>query len=210
MTDPYKILGVSRDASDEEIKKAYRALARKYHPDNYAGSDLADLAGERMKEINEAYDTIQKERAAGTRGNYSGAYGTGGTSSANNAAGTAASLARARAMINAGRYSEANILLDSIGSSVRGAEWNYLKGCVLLQRGAVYEAQRHIDTACYMDPNNREYSAARDSLRNYAAGGGRQYRTANRGSNDMCDLCSTLICMDCLCECCGGDLIACC
>ena len=130
MTDPYKILGVSRDASDEEIKKAYRALARKYHPDNYAGSDLADLAGERMKEINEAYDTIQKERAAGTRGNYSGAYGTGGTSSANNAAGTAASLARARAMINAGRYSEANILLDSIGSSVRGAEWNYLKGCV--------------------------------------------------------------------------------
>ncbi|MBQ3065984.1 MAG: J domain-containing protein [Clostridia bacterium] len=208
MTDPYKILGVSRDASDEEIKKAYRALARKYHPDNYAGSDLADLAGERMKEINEAYDTIQKERAAGTRGNYSGAYGTGGTSSANNAAGTAASLARARAMINAGRYSEANILLDSIGSSVRGAEWNYLKGCVLLQRGWYYDAQRYFEIACYMEPGNAEYQAALRNIRNNAGQYGKAY---TRGSGcDACDLCTGLVCADCLCECCGGDLLRCC
>ena len=70
MKDPYTILGVSRDASDEEIKKAYRALARKYHPDNYAGSDLADVAEEKMKEINEAYDLIGKTSEARKKTNF--------------------------------------------------------------------------------------------------------------------------------------------
>ena len=73
MKDPYMILGVPRDASDEEIKKAYRALARKYHPDNYAGSDLADVAEEKMKEINEAYDLIGKMRASGGSTSFCGA-----------------------------------------------------------------------------------------------------------------------------------------
>ena len=65
MTDPYVVLGVSRTASDEEIKKKYRELARKYHPDNYANNPLADLAQEKMKQINEAYDVVTKERAGG-------------------------------------------------------------------------------------------------------------------------------------------------
>ena len=65
MTDPYVVLGVPRTASDEEIKKKYRELARKYHPDNYANNPLADLAQEKMKQINEAYDAITKERAGG-------------------------------------------------------------------------------------------------------------------------------------------------
>ena len=75
--DPYKVLGVSPDATDDEVKKAYRALARKYHPDNYAGSDLADVAEEKMKEINAAYDAIKN----GTANQYSaqgGATGQGG------------------------------------------------------------------------------------------------------------------------------------
>ena len=58
MNDPYKVLGVDRSADDAEIKKKYYALAKKYHPDNYTDSDLADLAGEKMKEVNEAYDAI--------------------------------------------------------------------------------------------------------------------------------------------------------
>ena len=61
MTDPYKVLGVSRGATDDEIKKAYRKLAKQYHPDNYANNPLADLASEKMKEINIAYEYFKKK-----------------------------------------------------------------------------------------------------------------------------------------------------
>ena len=60
MIDPYKLLGVAPTATDEEVKQAYRALVRKYHPDKYAGTDLADMANEKMKEINAAYEEIQQ------------------------------------------------------------------------------------------------------------------------------------------------------
>ncbi len=202
MSDPYKILGVSRSATDDEIKAAYRELAKKYHPDNNVNNPLADLAEEKMKEVNEAYEAIQRERAGGggaPRDDFGGSYD-----------GYSGSFAKIRTLISNGRYSEAELMLDSMSVSERGAEWNYLKGCVLLQRGAVYDAQRHIDAACYMDPGNLEYSRAKDSIRNYSMGGGRQYRSAGGNNSDMCDLCSTLICMDCLCECCGGDFIRCC
>ena len=65
MNDPYKVLGVSPSATDEQIKDAYRQLARKYHPDNYVNNPLSDLATEKMKEINEAYDAITKQRSGG-------------------------------------------------------------------------------------------------------------------------------------------------
>ena len=79
MSDPYKVLGVSPTATDEEVKTAYRELAKKYHPDNYANSPLADLASEKMKEVNEAYDQVMQERRRRASGgaSYSGA-GTGG------------------------------------------------------------------------------------------------------------------------------------
>ena len=215
MTDPYKVLGVSRDAADDDIKKAYRALARKYHPDNYAGSDLADLASEKMKEINEAYDTIQRERAAlkngGSTGSnaYGGAYGSSGsTGGSYSYAGTAPTLNRVRMLINAGRFSEAGILLDSIPQGERGAEWNYLKGCTLLQRGWYHDAQKYFEIACYMDPANAEYRAALQNMRGAAGQYGKTY--TNVGGCSACDICSGLVCADCLCECCGGDLLRCC
>ena len=121
--DPYKVLGVSRDASDDEIKKAYRELARKYHPDNYAGNPLADLVEEKMKEINEAYEMIRRERN-GSRSSSSGS--SGGSYDSGAGARGGASFGRVRELISAGRYSEAEIILDSISSNDRGAEWNFL------------------------------------------------------------------------------------
>ena len=74
MNDPYSILGVDPNASDDEIKRAYRELARKYHPDNYQNNPLADLAEEKMKEVNEAYEAINKMRPGGGGGGYQSAY----------------------------------------------------------------------------------------------------------------------------------------
>ena len=59
MKDPYQVLGVSPNASDDDIKKAYRKLAKKYHPDNYANSEFSDIANDKMQQINEAYDIIK-------------------------------------------------------------------------------------------------------------------------------------------------------
>jgi len=74
MNDPYAVLGVSANATDDDIKRAYRELARKYHPDNYRDNPLSDLAEQKMKEINEAYDKIQRIRsgrdAPPNNGNY--------------------------------------------------------------------------------------------------------------------------------------------
>lgn len=204
MKDPYMTLGVSRDATDDEIKKAYRALARKYHPDNYAGSDLADVAEEKMKEINEAYDMIGKMRSAGGSG---GSY-TGGSSSQGYSSGNYAEI---RYRINEGRFSDAEILLDAIPASQRGAEWNFLKGCVMMQRGYYFDAQKYIETACYLDPTNMEYRQVKQRMRATASSYDSPYRTTSYGSAcSGTDCCTSLICANCLCECCGGDLIRCC
>ena len=63
--NPYDVLGVSPNASDEEIKRAYRELSRKYHPDSYMNNPLADLAEEKFKQVQEAYNEIMKDRARG-------------------------------------------------------------------------------------------------------------------------------------------------
>lgn len=209
MTDPYKILGVSRDASDDEIKKAYRELARKYHPDNYANSPLADLAEEKMKEINTAYSEIQKARAAGT-GGQSGAYTDQTYGGSTYTGENAEDFKIIREYINAGRYSDADLRLNSLPVSARNAEWNFLKGCVLVQKGWNYDAQKYFETACYMAPDNQEYREALNHIRMRSASYGGGYATSRSGNLSGCDVCSGLICADCLCECCGGDLIRCC
>ena len=197
MKDPYEVLGVSRGASEEEIKKAYRELVQKYHPDKYAGNPLEDLAQEKMKEINEAYDTICKGKTqtgynpgTGASGNYSGNR-TGGSGSA--------AFMEIRRMIQMGQLDQAEAALDAMGNHV--AEWYYLKGCIAVRKGWMDEAQQNFRIAMQMDPANQEYRNAYNST---AGGGGFSYRQypGNNGNNsdDCCDLCSTLLCLNCLCN----------
>ena len=126
MKDPYKVLGVQSNATDEEIKDAYRALVKKYHPDKFADSDLAELANEKMKEVNAAYDEIQKIRSGGNqnRNTHSGGYNPGSSSSSE-------FYTRVRQLINMGNIYEAEQLLHTTSQETRNAEWNYLYACVL-------------------------------------------------------------------------------
>lgn len=199
--DPYKILGVKPTDSDETIKEAYRKLARKYHPDKYADGDLKELAEEKMKEVNAAYEEIQKMRQGGSSGGYN--YGNSSNSSGYN-------YANIRRNINTGNVGAAEAELNSINMGDRGAEWHYLMGCVLIKKGYYVDAQRMINTACNMDPTNSEYRAAMDRLNMQARGYGGGYQTSQASGCFGCDVCSTLLCADCCCECMGGDLIRCC
>lgn len=216
MKDPYEVLGVSRSATDEEVKKAYHKLARKYHPDNYAGSGAAPDYEEKMKEINEAYDYIQKERSGKNQGNrangsaYGSSYGSYGSSYNTYSSSGTTSFYQVRKLINEGKYSDAELIIDSTPAGDRGAEWNYLKGCLLTQRGFYYDAMRYIEIACYLDPQNPEYREAKNRMRSRSGDYGSPYRQTNGSDCDVCGTCSTLICCDSCCECFGGDIIPCC
>ena len=201
MRDPYEVLGVSKDATDEEVKNAYRALARKYHPDNYADNPLSDLASEKMKEINEAYDEIVNSRKAGTG------------SSSKKSGSANPTYAKIRTLIANNRLDEAQKELDSFSTSMRDAEWYYLSGSVLYKRGWYSNAYSAFATAVNKDPSNPEYRHALNMMQRQGAGGySGPYRTGTNmgGSCTACDMCQGLICADCCCECLGGDLISCC
>lgn len=200
MNDPYSVLGISRNDSDDEVKRAYRELAKKYHPDNYADNPLSDLAGEKMREINEAYDHIINERKR--RKNTSG----GNYYSPNS------SFSDIRSLIAQGKYEEAQELLDGVSPGGRNAEWYFLNGTVQYKRGWADTAYTSFATACRMDPSNPEYREAFARMQRQNNFGYNPYRSQpNMGGNcTACDACSSLICADCCCECMGGDLISCC
>jgi DnaJ-class molecular chaperone len=216
MRDPYKVLGISPNATDIEVKNAYRALARKYHPDNYDSSNpLAELADEKMKEINEAYDEIMNMRKGGAHASGAGAQGANAYSTnAEGASGAYRTEFNAiRDLINRRRMKEAETALARMPASARVAEWHYLESLVLMQRGFVNDAMRELEIACSLDPDNVEYQQAKQMFNQTAAGYGRTYggnTTYRRGGCDACDVCNGLICADCCCECMGGDLISCC
>ena len=210
MSDPYKVLGVSPNATDEEIKAAYRELARKYHPDNYVNNPLGDLAAEKMKEINEAYDQIQASRKAGNQGGYGG-YNGGYQGAYGNSR-----FGDVRQMIQQGRISDAEEILEGTPTDSRDAEWYFLKGSIFYSRGWLDQAYSYFNRAVAMNPGNPEYRAALNQMGSQRATGYSRstpagYRTSqNAGGCSACDMCSGLICADCCCECMGGDLISCC
>jgi len=195
MKDPYSVLGVSQSASDEEVKKAYRELARKYHPDNYQNNPLADLAEEKMKEINEAYDAITKQRAGGggyqqqSSGSYGGYAQQQRSYSSNNP-----TYARVRNLINAGDLGTAERLLYEVGR--KDGEWYFLSGSIAYRKGWLDEAMQNYTMAVQMEPSNMEYRQALNMMQQ-RGGGYRPYGYTN--TVDGLDCCTTMLCLNCLC-----------
>ncbi len=161
MTDPYRVLGLSPDASDEEVKKAYKALAKKYHPD-VAGN--TPEAARKMQEINAAYDQIinHKESFSSSSSGYGYSYGYGGYRSESQE--EPIELRAAVAYINARRFMEALNALRSVPEERRSGRWYYLSAYAKAHTGDTVGAMNDIERAISKEPGNATYLAFRDRL----------------------------------------------
>lgn len=197
MRNPYEVLEIKEGSSKEEVKKAYRELVKKYHPDQYGDNPLKELAGEKMREINEAYDYLMKNSS------------DAGGSYTNNSAYGSNEFFDIRNNIQKNNLTAAEAELNL--NQNRGAEWNYLMGMVHAQKGWYDSAYSHISKACSLDPSNMEYKEAFNRL-NQMNNNYRQnyYNNRGMGGDGMCDMCLKLWCLDSMCECMGGDCISCC
>ena len=200
VNNPYEVLGVPRNASNDEVKKAYRQLCKKYHPDSYVDNPLADLAEEKFKEVQAAYEQIMKEREGG---GYS--YSTTGQTQSTSQ--ETAELQAVRNFINNRRFHEALNVLSNIGN--RTAMWYYYSAIANMGIGNNLVAVDHAKQAAAMEPNNMEYV----NFANQMQFRGQQYQNMGYGygrqSFGTGNLCCDLWCMDTMCECMGGDLCSC-
>ena len=229
MTDPYQVLGVTRGASDEEIKKAYRTLSRKYHPDANVNNPNKDQAEERFKQVQQAYDQIMKEKQQGSSGNYGGFSGYGGQGASGQGGGysqqgpfggfsgtyyygsnntnsqrreTSPKMQAALNYLRNQCYTEALNVLGEIPFSERTGRWYYYSAVANEGAGNTATALEHIRRALDLEPSNMEYRQFQQHLEY----GGTWY--TNMGSSydrpysGYSNFCMSLLCMQALCTCC--------
>ena len=201
--NPYEVLGVSRNASIDEIKRAYKELSRKYHPDSYVGNPLSSLAEEKFKQVQEAYDAIMKEKNGDF--NYTDNYNNSGYYN-----GESGEMAEVYNLLGRRAYSQALSLLDSMPN--RNAKWYYYSAIAQVGLGNNLRGMEYARMAVSMEPNNIEYQnlVNRLSFQGNRYGEVRNvYRGGRIGFDDASDLCCKLWLADSLCECMGGDLCSC-
>lgn len=202
MKNPYEVLGISKDASKDEIKKAYRELAKKYHPDQYGNNPLKDLAEVKMRDINEAYQYLMSNTPESS-------YQQSNNNYNNNNSNSNSDMYRSIEMdLMNGNFSYAEEKLNRI--TVRDAEWNYLMGLLNMRKGWYNEAYNNLNMACRLDPQNLKYRNEFSRLNNMNNSYREPYRNNRKKDMGLCDICATLYCLDCCCECGGGDFINCC
>lgn len=216
MYDPYQVLGVSRDATDEQIKKAYRALSRRYHPDANQNNPNQAAAEEKFKEIQQAYQQIMKERESGASsqgygpgssyggfGGFGGAYGGAQGRGRSGGNGQSSHMTAAANYIRSGHYKEALNVLNSIPN--RTSQWYYYSAVANSGIGNNVAALDYARQAVSMEPGNMEYQMLLRQLES----GGSWYRTMsspygspiNMGDN----MCLKLLLANLMCNlCCGG------
>ena len=167
MTDPYQVLGISRGASDEEIKKAYRNLSRKYHPDANVNNPNKEQAEERFKQVQAAYDQIMKEKQQGSEygygdgsyyGDFGGFYGRTSYQEENS------KLQAAANYIRNGYYQEAIRVLSDIPNNERNGRWYYYSAIANRGIGNTATALEHIRYAVQLEPSNIQYRQFQQNL----------------------------------------------
>lgn len=204
MKNPYEVLELREGASKDEVKKAYKELVKKYHPDQYGNNPLRDLAEEKLKEINESYDFLMKN--SNDAPNHSeNHYSNNNYSNTDSNTSIYNDIRRA---LESGNLNAAEDMLKRI--TIRDAQWNYLMGVLYLKKGWYDNAYNFILNACNLDPNNFEYRQTLNNLQVQNNGYRQTYYGRNGRDADICNICATLWCADSLCECCGGDLFSCC
>lgn len=215
MIDPYSILGISRDASDDEVKKAYRKLSRKYHPDANIDNPNKEQAEEKFKQVQQAYEQIMKEREQGTGyGNYGGYNygGFGGFSGQTDSGYQDEESIRRQAAANyiqSGHYREAMNVLQSLQQ--KNGQWYYLSAMANMGLGNNVNAMNHIREAVRLEPDNMQYRMMLQRME----GGGSWYQEQQNpfggmptAGNDLCMKC-LMANLACSC-CCPGSGIMCC
>ncbi|MBQ7793918.1 MAG: DnaJ domain-containing protein [Clostridia bacterium] len=188
--NPYEVLGVSPNDDEETIKKAYRNLVKKYHPDRYANSPLAEEASEKLKEINLAYDIITGK--AQPQGNTSSSRGYQGYSGGYSNQ-SAPSFQTVRTLITMRMYQEAEQMLSVLPQN---AEWYYLMGVIYMNRGWYQKGKEFIDRAAAMDPQNPEY---RNATQNFT-GRTQTYRSYGTTLSPLA-CCAASLCCSQVCGC---------
>ena len=217
MLDPYSVLGIPRSASDDEVKKAYRKLSRKYHPDANINNPNKEQAEEKFKEVQQAYEQIMKEREHGAGGGngyggFDGYGGFGGFGQSQQSTYQDEESMRRRAAANyiqSGHFQEAMNVLSSLGQ--KNGEWYYLSAMANMGLGNNVKALEEIREAVRLEPGNVQY---RMLLQRMESGGGWYQEMQSpfggmpTGGSNMCmNLCCANLALS---MCCPGSTILCC
>lgn len=223
MYNPYGVLGVPRDASEEEIKKAYKVLSRKYHPDANINNPNRDQAEEKFKEVQAAYEQIMKERTEGYSGGYGqeSSYGNGYGGPQGNPFGgfyqggygretetgyeENVRLRAAGNYLRNGYYREARTTLDGMDTFERDGLWYYYSALTHSGLGNSIAALEHARKAAALEPGNYNYQRLVRQMEN--GGGWYEQRQAAYGFPRTGDsnICMKLCIANLLCNmCCGG------
>ena len=198
MLNPYEVLGITPGASDEEIKKAYRNLSRKYHPDANVSNPNKAAAEEKFKQVQQAYDQIMKEKQQNY--SYGGNRTYGGYSSRNGS--ESIELKAASNYIAARHYTEALNVLETVNFADRGARWYYYSAIANMGIGNNVTARQHIAQAVQLEPSNMEY---RQFMQHLEFGGtwyqsmGQGYERPYAGTGSWC---LSMLFLNLMCNCC--------